>query len=74
LLEGLGISRILLAKTIEKPEVNGDIDSDNQGTKKVLYLSCETLRIDDSKQVMLHEALAIPGISRLDSKCVLKAG
>ena len=49
LLEELGISTILLAKTIEDPEVDGDIDDGNQGTKKILYLSCEAIRIDDSK-------------------------
>ena len=49
LLEGLGISTILLAKTIKDPEVDGDIDDGNQGAKKILYLSCEAIRIDDSK-------------------------
>ena len=73
-LKGLGISAILLAKSIEEPEVNGDIDDGNHGAKEILYLSCETIRIDDAKQVVFHEALTISGSSRLDTKCVLQTG
>ena len=40
---------MLLAKSIEEPEVDGDIDDDNQGTEEILYLSCEAVRIDDAK-------------------------
>ena len=55
-----------------EPEVDGDIDDNYQGTKEVLYFSCERDRIDDAKEVVLHEAVTISGSSRLESKCVLQ--
>jgi hypothetical protein len=74
ILKGLSVSTVLLAKTIEEPEVNSDIDDDNHGTKEVLYFSCELGRIDDSKKVVLHETFTISGSSRLDKQCILQAG
>ena len=47
-------------QVIEKPEVNDEIDDGNESTEEVLYFSCETVRIDDSKQIVLHKAFTVP--------------
>ena len=49
-----------MTQVIEKPEVNDEIDDGNESTKEVLYFSCETVRIDDSKQIVLHKAFTVP--------------
>ena len=67
----LAIFTIPLIQVIEKPKVNAEIDGGNESTKAVLYFPCETVRIDNSKQIVLHKAFTVPSSPGFYSKRIL---